>query len=361
MSIAISSSCRAACLALIATCAAVLSSARAQPVETPRLDTNEAYIAEVTRATTLAIEDPMAVFAFVLGSLPSRVRVYPTENHYYFSFTHNGTRYAGNIKIDARLRRQGKAMFVYYQEEEPWRGDTPSRETMLEPARGVAVEQVAPLEYRLSYGAKSVVFVLNDLSAVTPPAAVLAPDDHFIGPIFDESGVRFFLVFNRRLKLFLYLLDESLGPADLLVPQPRHARILIGKRTGFAFYRDPHRDRKILIGAFAGNVLANNYFDGPFDQMPDNFIRGEDLRDAILAVEPDLKGKIDRFGGLASGDRYAITPYMTYRTPADLAVFDRCARSRRMRPDRYEACFALPPGVRWGAEARPLAMQRKAR
>ena len=33
-------------------------------------------------------------------------------------------------------------------------------------------------------------------------------------------------------------------------------------------------------------MRANNYFDGPFDQLPDNFIAGEALRDAILSVRP---------------------------------------------------------------------------
>ena len=34
----------------------------------------------------------------------------------------------------------------------------------LGPSRGVTVEQVEPLAYRVSYGKKSVVFALNDLS-----------------------------------------------------------------------------------------------------------------------------------------------------------------------------------------------------
>jgi hypothetical protein len=45
---------------------------------------HESSIDEAMRPTTLAVEDPMAVFAFVFGSLPDRVKVYPTENYYYF-------------------------------------------------------------------------------------------------------------------------------------------------------------------------------------------------------------------------------------------------------------------------------------
>jgi hypothetical protein len=338
-------------------------SAAAQGTDLPRLQTNEAYIAEATtRTQKLAIDDPMAVFAYVLGSLPDRVKVYPTENHYYFSFDLNGTRYAGNIKIDAFLRAQGKVEFSYYEDRASWLPDSNATGLTLDASRGVGVEKIDALTYRLTYRNKSVIFALNDLSQVKPSSAALAPDDQFIGPIFDESAVRFFLVFNAKLKLFHYILDETVTPADSFVPAPvGNGRILIGKRTGFAVYRDQHRDRKILIGAFRDNVAANNYLDGPFDQMPDNFIEGNTFRNAILAVAPDLKGQINRYGSFADGARFAIAPYMEYRNPKELAIFDRCATDRRIPAARYDACFALPLDGDHGANARPLAMQHHAR
>lgn len=343
--------------------AITMSAGVAQGTELPPLHTNEAYIAEaITRTQKLAIDDPMAVFAYVLGSLPDRVKVYPTENHYYFSFDLNGTRYAGNIKIDAFLRAQGKVEFSYYEDRASWLEDSHATGLTLDASRGVTVEKVEPLVYRLTYRNKSVVFALNDLSQVKPPAAALAPDDKFIGPVFDESGVRFFLVFNSRLKLFHYILDETATPADVFVPAPvGNGRILIGTRTGFAVYRDQRHDRKILIGVFHDNVTANNYLDGPFDQMPDNFIEGDSFRRAILAVAPDLKGKINRYGSFADGARFAVEPYMEYRNPKDLAIFDHCATSRRIPAGWYDACFALPLDGDHGANARPLAMQRHAR
>jgi hypothetical protein len=343
--------------------AMTISAAAAQGTALPQLHTNEAYVAEVsTHTQKLAIDDPMAVFAYVLGSLRDRVKVYPTENHYYFSFDLNGTRYAGNIKIDAALRAEGKVEFSYYEDRASWLPDSKATGLTLDASRGVMVEKVDPLAYRLTYRNKSVVFALNDLSQVKPPATALAPDDQFIGPIFDESAVRFFLVFNARLKLFHYILDETVTPADVFVPAPvGKGRILIGKRTGFALYRDQHRDRKIMIGAFRDNVTANNYLDGPFDQMPDNFIVGDSFKNAIIAVEPDLKGQINRYGSFAEGARIAIEPYMEYRRPEDLAIFDRCATDRRIPADRYEACFALSLEGSHGPGARPLAMRHTRR
>ena len=314
-----------------------IGSARAQ--EPPQLQTNQSYVEEMTRATTLNVDDPMAVFGFVMSKLPERVKVYPTENYYYFGFTHDGIRYAGNIRLDAGNRDDGKADFAYFEDTSQWYDDTPVQHLVLDASRGVTIEKVERLVYRVSYQGKSVVFALNDLSQVRPPAGALGPDEAFIGPIFDESAIRFFLVYNSRLRIFHYLLDETDGVADSFFPAKKSGRILIGKRSGFAFYQDHKRDRKILIGAFEGNMRANNYFDGPFDQLPDNFIEGEVLRNAILAVRPQLKGQIDRFGSAPDGSvRFMIGPYLPYQAITDLDPIHACAQKKQKQADYYR-CF----------------------
>jgi hypothetical protein len=269
------------------------------------------------------------------------VKVYPTENYYYFYFYHQGSRYAGNIRLDAANRDEGKVNFAYYLDLSEWsRKEDQSHHALLGKEDGVAVEKVGPLVYRVSYGGKSVTFELNDLAAVTPPARALGPDDKFLGPIMDESGVRFFLIFNKRLKVFHYVLDETAPVTDDLVPTKRAARILIGRRTGFAFYLDQKLPRKIMIGAFEANGRVNNYFDGPFDQLPDNFLKADELRAAILEASPELKNeKMDRLGASPDGeDRYLIGPYIFYRTEEDLYPFDVCATKRIARDDYYR-CF----------------------
>ncbi len=332
-------------------------SAWAQPA--PKLETNQAYVESVTAKTSLAVDDPMAVLAYVLDSLPARVKVYPTENHYYFSFLLDGIRYAGNIKLDAQLRREGKVAFTYFEDRPVWLSDKEGTSRVLGAAQGLTVEKLDALTYKLTYKEKSVVFALNDLSQVKPPAAVLEPGEKYIGPVFDDSAVRFFFVFDQKLKLFHYILDETIKPADVLVPAPvGEGRILIGKRTGFAFYRDKRRDRKILIGAYEGNVIANNYLDGPFDQMPDNFLKDDSYQQAVIAAAPDLKGKINRYGSFADGSRITIQPYMQYRSPKDLEIFDRCATSPHIAADLYEACFSLPMDRDPDRTSRPIAMLR---
>lgn len=316
-----------------------VSSVAAQDAQLPKLWTHESYIEEVTRADTLDVGDPLKVFAFVLNSLPDRVTVYPTENYYYFRFMHGGTPYSGNIRIEVS-DKEPTLHFAYYQTESAWHPDENAKQVKLDAAQGVTLEKTGPLLYRVALKDKSVSFALNDLSNVKPPASALGPDERFIGPIFDDSGIRFFLIFNDKLKIFLYVLDETVRPAEELFPLREKSRILLGKRTGFAYFHDQKLDRKILVGAFEDNILLNTHFDGPFDQLPDNFIEGETLRSAILAASPQLKGKIDRFGrALDKNIRYAIKPYLAYVELKDLDPVEACANGRQKSAAYYD-CFA---------------------
>lgn len=330
---------RIAAIAIAAAFSLSAAPLAAQDASLPKLWTHESYIEEITRADSLNVSDPLKVFAFVLNSLPDRVTVYPTENYYYFRFMHGGTPYSGNIRIEVS-DKEPTLHFAYYQTESAWHPDENAKQIKLDAAQGVTLEKTGPLLYRVALKDKSVSFALNDLSQVKPPAGALGPDERFIGPIFDDSGIRFFLLFNDKLKTFLYVLDETVKPSEELFPLREKSRILLGKRTGFAYFRDRKLDRKILIGAFEDNILLNTHFDGPFDQLPDNFIEGETLRSAILVASPRLTGKIDRFGrALDKNIRYAIKPYLAYVELSDLDPVEICANSRQKSAAYYD-CFA---------------------
>ena len=116
--------------------------------------------------------------------------------------------------------------------------------------------------------------------------------------------------------------------------------IIIGTRTGFSFYKDIYKNRFILIGVYSGNSMVNNYYDGPFDQLPDNFIKGDALKNAFIDQSPELKGKIDRFGNTDHGtSRVLITPYIHYTYEQDLAVFSECTSKAGDNIDAYYTCF----------------------
>ena len=309
--------------------------------ESPRLFLHQKYVEETQRITELPIDNILDMFAWVLGNLPERVKVYPTENYYYFRFMHNGQNYAGNIRLNSRDRDGGTVHFAYFEDMQEYRVDPPMQYRPLDQTAGVKVEKVDKLSYRVSFRDKSVLFELNDLSNVKPPPDAMTAEEIYIGPVFDNSAIRFFLVFNERLKIFHYILDETVKVNDDFFPIAETDRIVIGKRTGFAFYRDPRVNRKFLIGVFEPSARINNYFDGPFDQLPDNFIEGDLLQKALIESQPLLEGKIGRLGHFDDGSRVAITPYGYYRTPSDLLMFHTCATDTNVPSELYYACFAM--------------------
>ncbi len=332
--------------------------ARAQDSARPVLHTNETDIGELKPGGTLAITDTFAVFSYVLNALPERVTVLPTENYYYVRFARDGVRYVGNFRLAAADRDQGKVNFSFSEEPTDWNNEPEERHEAFGTDKGVSVEKLAPLQYRVTLAGKSVTFALNDLSKVKPPASLLLADEKFLGPVFDESGLRFFLVFNTRLKIFHFLLDDSEPVPDAFLPSKVSSRIVIGKRTGFAFY--VWGTRKIMIGASERQSRLNTYLDGPFDQLPENFIAGDELRDAEIAVEPAIKGRIDRLGNFDDDSgRFLIHPYMLYRELNDLAVFQRCVTSPKVKLSDQPLCFVIDDQEAQRKNPRPRALIRR--
>jgi hypothetical protein len=319
--------------------------ALAETPEPPKLDgfaLNQTYLEAVRARQSLPLDDTRAMFSIVLAQLPERVKVYPTENYFYFSFYANGVRYAGNIRLDAATRDQGRVHFAYYADLQEWASNEEINYLVLDASHGVTVEKVSDLVYRVGDGRKSVIFELNDLRGVTPPPSWILENERYIGPIFDESGMRFFLIYNSARKLFHYVLDETVPVDDQLLPSVLTDRILIGRRTGFAYYRDHRVERKLLIGVHEANARVNNYFDGPFDQLPDNFIEGESLRSALLDIDPSMRGRIDRHGAAPDGlSRYMIAPYRIYRNEDELLYFHNCAVWPGLLPEVYPSCFVF--------------------
>ena len=164
---------------------------------------------------------------------------------------------------------------------------------------------------------------------------MLRDDEIYLGPSWDEFGVQFFLIYNKTAKAFLYLLSET-PKVDLYEPSSLSPAVTVGNRTSFVFYKDKLLDRKILMGDFIGHTMLNDYFDGPFDQLPDNYVQGNALLDAILEVEPGLK---EREGGplwrrpnrripLRHHKLQVLRPYR--RLEADRRLRGEKQRSRRL-------------------------------
>jgi hypothetical protein len=304
-----------------------------------KLFTNQNYIENVKKQDTLNIQSVEDVFQFVFNKLPDEVLVHPTENYYYYSFYHNGTELSGNIRLDALDRDKGIVHFAYFSTFNRWNDELVNQYKELNAGDGVEVQKLAPLKYKVTYGKKSVIFKLNDLSQATPAPNKIRSNEQFIGPVYDESGIQFYLVYNPKIKRFHYVLNDSEGVPETFSTSKISDDILIGARTGFSFFRDSKQNRLILIGVYAGNSMVNNYFDGPFDQLPDNFIKEEQLRNAFINQRPELEGKIDRYGNTDNGaSRVLITPYTYYLYESQLAFYKECTRAAK-DTDTYYSCF----------------------
>lgn len=339
---------RLACAALV--CAATLAAAGAPPSHggtaggaasgpEKALHLNQSYVREVRSDRGIDPENPISVFSFVFSRLPGKVTVYPTENYFYFRFLHDGVRWAGNIRLDIVDRDKGAVHFAYFEAATAWMEDGDSRYKVLGSDDGVVLTKKGRLAYDLAFRGRTVRFDLVDLTGVRPPEHAVRKSEIYLGPVYDESGIEFFLMFDREYKTFLYVLNENKKVADRLSMLPAARDILIGRRTGFAYFRDAKAGRKILIGVHGSNVAGNTYFDGPFDQLPDNFLDRGIFRESIKAAYPGIEDSIDDFGNFSGGEgRLLINPYKVYSQPAELAGISECANGARTEKDYY-GCF----------------------
>jgi hypothetical protein len=316
------------------------------PQGTPTIIFNQQIIDGLN--SQLQVEDTTAVFRAVFFALAPEAMVYPTENYYYFQIYTGGKTIGGNLRLDAEDRDQGIIHLGYFeydengrhQDREGWARSFSARD-------GAIVTRLGRFLYSVAFAGKTVTFRLNDLTGEKPGKATLRPEEVFVGPVFDESGLSFFLLFNTKTKHFMYTLNEH-GYV------PEHFanvsdEVLIGVRTAFAFYLDRKNNRKILIGAHGWSVDRNSYYDGPFDQLPDNFIDSAHLGAYIEEAYPAIKGKINRYGEYKNqmGARVLVFPYMVYYDDEELTKIVTDCKASKAIEDEFYACITPDPMTRY--------------
>lgn len=288
--------------------------------------------------TELDINDPDAVFRLVFSELGDSVTVYPTENYYYLSFNAAGKTYWGNLRLDASTRDQGIINLGYFQYDD--NGEHQDKQGNLKAFSakdGVVVKRVGRLIYSVTYLGRTVIFTLNDITTSRPQKAKLRDDEVFVGPIFDESGLKFFLIYSKSEQHFMYILNEEAYTPEEFIEL--NEDVTIGKRTGFVFYMDDENNRKILTAVHGNSTDRNNYYDGPFDQLPDNNAPESNIKEYMEAAYPYTRGLIDEFGGYLGRDSRAIVfPYNVYYKQEDLAFIDTCKTANLTQAEFY-ACI----------------------
>ena len=280
------------------------------------------------------LKNPINVFEYVFDNLASEITIYPTENYYYFEFNASGNKLKGNLALFADTRDQGLLNFSYeavsiYNDKDSSGTDVVMT---LSQQHGVTISKVTDFRYVIAFKDKSVVVNLNNQGFTPPPETHLMSREIYVGPSFDESGLKFYLVYNNEFNhLFWILNEENHVPENFL---SYNQDILIGKRTEFAFFNDTIYHRKILFGVKKENVEMNNWYDGPFDQLPDNFIQTGQvtLKDYLEYYDPSCKGKIDEYGHFIEqpGYRIAISSYVLYTRRTELIkVMMACKNSSK--------------------------------
>lgn len=301
-----------------------------------------------------SLADPKAVFEYVFSYIPPAAVVYPTEEFYYFETDLNGLRIRGNLRV-ADIPK-GTMSFVYFSTDE---NKPVFQQLDLNADRGVQLEQKNEHLYSVKYKEKTVLFKIPTTHREPPEKTVLYPGEEFVGHIHDESGIKFFLVFNQDTNSFYELLDDEAGVADSF--EDLGDQFLLGKRTAFVYFDDSNAKRKILLGVFSKNARANNYFDGPGDQVP---IRASLKEKLNIAYPSTILGKgIDEHGVYLNKPewvRFALTPFQAYNSL--LQVTERKTCEEEPTKSKFWTCLTRESWntPKWRAEVeRQLSAEGK--
>jgi hypothetical protein len=279
----------------------------------------------VSSSPAVDVTDVDSVFSYIYSRLPDEVTVYPSENYYYFIIYFGGTQYWGNIRLPSGRRERGVLSFAYFEFVEfpsvPGLGF--SRSKYFTDADGVVLKELDKFTWEVRFNRKSVKFHFHQLKQQPPVSFTLGPDETFIERTFDESGMQFFLLFNTKSDYPFYVLNE-----EEIVPDTFEEitdNVLQGQRTGFVFWVDEARqNRKVLATIRSISVTRNDYYDGPFDQLADNYVDESHISEWMVRAYPGLKDRIDKYGYFTDtsfGSRVALSNYGTYFTIADIQNF----------------------------------------
>lgn len=298
-------------LAILALALAV--SSPAQAVEIGKVHFNQTEIEE--KSASVDVSDPMAIFEAVFDQLADQVTVYPTENYFYFNFFANGTKFSGNLRLHPDDREKGLVHFAFFDTSD----SSDIHHIELTQDNGVTLNKVTSLVYRMSFKERVVTFRLNPIAQDDPGAPTVGAGEIFVGRGFDESGLTFALVYNPTANVFIWVLDPD---QSMPVPMaPVGAGVDVHVLSGFAFHRRAPEGRQVLLGVDHYNVVRNTWFDGPFDQLPDNWLHETQFQALAERAYPGLQGQINARGEYSDMEaRLAVMPYMQYRNLTELVT-----------------------------------------
>lgn len=101
--------------------------------------------------------------------------------------------------------------------------------------------------------------------------------------------------------------------------------LLFGRRSEFTFWIDREQgNRRVLAGVRQLNIRRNDYYDGPFDQLADNYADEIQVAAYMQRAYPGLVGRIDKYGYYTDRERplrVALSTYFVYTAQSDMLPF----------------------------------------
>lgn len=253
-------------------------------------------------------------FASLFADLPQEVEVLPTEHYFYWKRNVEGKPLHGNLRFANGLREQGILSFGYA-------GDGISDSQYFTATEGVTLTCPDDFTVHVAFNGKTVRFHLHQLPQ-TPPTFPLLAEERFVERTHDESGLQFYLIYQTTGNFFLWMLDPT-TPGE---PKELGPDAWIDKTTGFVFWHD--QGRHILVGVAAASIRANDYFDGPFDQLADNYALASGRQALLEKAVPECAGRIDAWGNYRDTPkprRVALVPYCQYESTVEALEFLKAA------------------------------------
>ncbi len=260
-------------------------------------------------------QDPRAVLHHVLVWLPDNPVVYPSEMYYYFEFLDGPHVLSGNLRFtDAH---NGVLHMGYFDRT----GNAENIAKSWSEHEGVQVRfnpDDSTMTIRFEQHEKR--FRIFD-PPTHPADATFAdePDLVFVTGLIDESGFHFDLFFSAMHNTFFYTRRSNCPfPAQMhVLDETSSYKLLMDSISRFVFLEQTEAPL-ILVGVDLANVVENNYYDGPFDQIPPRLPIKALLERAYPYVV--YRGGINEHGEFIelSAQRVAISPYLQYGSVSDI-------------------------------------------
>ena len=305
---------------------------------------NQNYIDEINHSNNkIDIHNHIAVFENIFTLLPNEVTVYPSENYFYFEFVNGGTLYQGNIGLFKDELKNNSINFGYYTKSGHIFDDMNDifKYYSLGKKEGLTVNKIDNYTNSIQYKNKKVIFKSFQFDLEKSNQLKLTENEILIAPTFDESGITFYLIYNNKMNSFYWVLNEHTVFLEKL--NLFNEDLSYSKRTDFVFYNDKKYNRKILVGVNYYNIRKNNWFDGPFDQMPDNIIENGNAKvlPYLQKAFPEEATNFDIYGNFLNDEssRIALSSYQTYLNISN--IVKQLNQLKLDKKNRYEIIYTL--------------------